>query len=172
MDSITLPVWQFIGAVALPSILLVMLVGRLLAVKRRIRENSAARMDRVPMETAGTYDHRIYQEMVSQQIDSVFNALNAVIEAERIKLKALLLRKPEYLSSLDNTFQTNPQDLIETAENFVHDLTRPHGRDRDHDHGSDEGSSGREHISRNEAALATMLRRQTAKKRHGVQAVA
>lgn len=172
MDSITLPVWQFIGAVALPSMLLVMLVARLLAKKRRFRENSAIPMDHYRMVTAGTYDNRIYQEMVSQQIDSVFNALNAVIEAERVKLKALVLRKPEYTSSMDNTFQTNPQDLAKRTEKPFQGSNRFHHLDRDHDHDTDVDLTGQEQISRNEAALATMLRSQTAKKRHGVQAVA
>jgi hypothetical protein len=172
MDSITLPLWQLIGAVALPSAILIMLVTRLLGQKRRRRTSLVSIRNNFQPAAAGTYDQRIYQEMVSQQIDAVFNALNAVIEAERIKLKALVLHQKDNPSA--SMEFSSPQDnaLAEQADQAVQDLSRRYLADRAEETGPAPDADGTQRISRNEAALAKMLRGKTEKNYQRVEAMA
>jgi hypothetical protein len=87
MQTITLPLWQIATAVGLPTLILLMLVLRLIRLKRKRQSMSAVTTAMAP-ERFGEY---IHQQVLSQQIDAIFNALAAIIEAERIKLKALIL---------------------------------------------------------------------------------
>jgi plasmid maintenance system antidote protein VapI len=87
MQTITLPLWQIATAAGVPTCLLLMLVLRLLRLKRK-RQSIQPTITAKPPERFGEF---IQQQVMSQQIDAIFNALAAVIEAERIKLKALIL---------------------------------------------------------------------------------
>ncbi len=84
----TLPVWSFALTVGTPSLCLLMLVIGLLRRKRKERQRALTGIPPVSMPLFG---RQIHQHVLAQQIDAIFNALTAIIEAERLKLKTLAL---------------------------------------------------------------------------------
>jgi hypothetical protein len=91
MTPITLPLWQLLMAIGIPFLVLLTLVGvvrhRVKPRKTKNNESTGSFSKHPWME----FNEKIFQEMLSQQIDAVFNTLGAVIEAERVKLRALVL---------------------------------------------------------------------------------
>ena len=90
MVTIDLPIWIIIAAVAVPGLYL---FGRvfLIALKRR---KSRKKLASQPESAAYMQPHmpsgRFRQDLMALQIDAVFNGLVALIETERLKLKALV----------------------------------------------------------------------------------
>jgi hypothetical protein len=107
MPIMTLPVWIFILSVGIPSLCLLMLVAGLL---RRRRKETRMRVALGTSSPAGgpVFSQHIHQHVLVQQIDAIFNALVAVIEAERVKLKALAMH-----TALQAAFETFPGTTAE-----------------------------------------------------------
>lgn len=91
MLDISIPMWLLLTIAGLPNLLLVMLVFRLLRLRRRKKQPIAAERQR-PVATPGRtgFNDQVQQQILTQQIDAVFDALFTIIESERIKLKALV----------------------------------------------------------------------------------
>lgn len=76
---------------------------------------------------------QVHQELICQHIDAVFNSLSAVVEAERLKLKALIAFQPHLTetgekqapvptsSALDHTSESAPARENEARENAPED---------------------------------------------------
>ena len=96
-EIISLPAWMIITAVALPTTCLFMLVFRLwrqkskrkALLKKQAEPVKAPQPAPAAADTSVDFTEQINRQVLSQHIDAVFNALIAVIETERIKLKAL-----------------------------------------------------------------------------------
>ena len=88
MPIMTLPVWVFILSVGTPIICLLMLVTGLLRRKRKERPWIGAASSAPAVQHFGRH---IHHQVLVQQIDAIFKALVTVIEAERIKLNALVM---------------------------------------------------------------------------------
>ncbi len=93
MLSITFPLWLIVSAIAAP----LLAAGLCLRIVRTARSRCEHVSDLFP-ETAfqvrcddgSGFDERIQEQILEQQIDTVFNGLLALIETERRKLKILM----------------------------------------------------------------------------------
>lgn len=101
--TVTLPTWTLL----LFTALLIVAVASLLIWSRVRRNQNRMKATEAPpiqsMTTPSGFSASIHHQILIQQIDNVFNALSAVIETERIKLKALIDHGPfpEIRSSSD-----------------------------------------------------------------------
>ncbi len=91
LSTITLPLWVFATVVGLPGI------GFLwMGIARLRRKRRAARDARSQVPAGGGISdsvpgpNRFARDLIAMQIDTVFNGLTALVEAERIKLNMLL----------------------------------------------------------------------------------
>ena len=171
MPSITLPIWQPAGAIALPCIILFIFAVRKLWQKRRRRKRIAG-LDAPSQVFPQAYGNRIHQEMVAQQIDAVFNALNAVIESERVKLKALLLHQWEAPAGSAKPVQNTRQNLQGVEPDVAQDFGRKYLLNDSRDSVLPEDLAEEDHLSRNEAALVRKLQYGTGQKRLRLETVA
>ena len=105
MPSISLPLWIFAVAVGLPSASLFWLVLSLVFKRRKKvrRLASQARLASLPrpQQIGGQFQ----QNLIALQIDAVFNGLVALVETERLKLKALMLN-----GAMDQVFDSGRGD--------------------------------------------------------------
>lgn len=85
---------------------------------------------------------RVHQELLSQHIDAVFNSLAAVVEAERLKLKALIAFQPPRTEASDRfePVSTSPTPHPDAAPAPVRK------------------SESREHAPENSDIMATIIR--------------
>jgi len=91
MLNITIPMWLLLTIAGLPNLLLVMIVLRLLRLRRSKKQSIAPDRQRPSATVSGAgFSGQLQQQILTQQIDAVFNALFTIIETERIKLKALV----------------------------------------------------------------------------------
>lgn len=110
MTNIALPIWLLIVLVGTPS---VCLLGLAIRIKKKRTQIKACDQDRSSPQqamtamTENTFQHSLY----ALQIDAVFNALTALIETERIKLKSLLCPTLSQVPDLPID-----RDLVDTQE--------------------------------------------------------
>jgi hypothetical protein len=90
MSEITIPIWLFAVSAGIPCL---GFLGLLLFFLRRIRKpykdmlsEDSLKSKEAPRRPNGPFHH----DLLSLQIDAVFNGLNAIIETERIKINMLL----------------------------------------------------------------------------------
>jgi hypothetical protein len=94
MLDTTIPLWLVVTAVGVPSLCLLLLGLGLLRARRRRRQSAgisaAAKPPASDSVRFGGVSESIHHEILEQQIDAVFDALSMVIDAERMKLKAMV----------------------------------------------------------------------------------
>lgn len=90
MTLISLPIWAFSAAVGIPSISLFWLVLSLIRRKRKARQAHPKPANATPWPERQILTDQFRQNLNAIQIDAVFNGLVALIETERLKLKALM----------------------------------------------------------------------------------
>jgi hypothetical protein len=101
--TVTLPTWIFLFfAVVLITAFAALLIRRHIR-KHKVRMPPAESPPAQSMPSPSGFSTSIHHQILIQQIDNVFNALSAVIETERTKLKALIGHGPfpEMRSSTD-----------------------------------------------------------------------
>lgn len=87
MMNIPVPLVLSIAVAAVPSI-----VSVLVAFKMSRKRKAKKEMPRIRLETAAdtaTFGHEMYQQLLEQQIDTIFQSLSTLIESECVKLKAV-----------------------------------------------------------------------------------
>jgi hypothetical protein len=90
MQHISLPLWLLLVLVGLPTLFGLVLTFRLIQKKRKGAFHGKNQSDRTDLAfLSNHFSSHIHHQLLAQQIDAVFNALVAVIETERVKLKAL-----------------------------------------------------------------------------------
>ena len=110
MTIISIPLWIFITAVGLPSFCLIWLVASFL---RRLKSGPAAPEANLEPMNAYTRQACFQQDLEALQIDAVFNGLVALIETERIKLKALIANNVSDVKNELNDAQSHENPTIE-----------------------------------------------------------
>lgn len=99
MLNITIPMWLLLTIAGLPNLMLLALVVRLMRLRKRKKNQMTAQAQPVAPAAFQGFDDQVHQQIITQQIDAVFNALFAIIETERIKLKALVTHTYDQESS-------------------------------------------------------------------------
>ena len=89
MSIVTIPVWLLLTAAGIPTLCGLFLAWGLVRLKRSRRSMQVPQPAELNRGHQEMFGEKIHYHILSQQIDAVFNALTAVIEAERTKLKAL-----------------------------------------------------------------------------------
>lgn len=97
MTNIVLPIWMFIIVMGLPSLCLLGLAMHIKNNKqaRQFKDESSEQSE-TPQKTDyfnGMTNNSFQSDLHALQIDAVFNALSALVETERLKLKSLLCPK-------------------------------------------------------------------------------
>ncbi|MEJ2158476.1 MAG: hypothetical protein P8X96_24390 [Desulfobacteraceae bacterium] len=90
MTDITIPIWLFAVSAGIPCL---SFLGLLLFFLRKIRKPYKDMLSEDPIqskETPRSQNGPFHLDLLSMQIDAVFNGLNAIIETERIKINTLL----------------------------------------------------------------------------------
>lgn len=90
MTNITLPLWIFAASVGIPCLFFLF---TLMFIMRRIRNPKKDMIDTMhqrQVEDRQASNRKFQNELLSYQIDAVFNGLNAIIDTERIKVRTLL----------------------------------------------------------------------------------
>jgi hypothetical protein len=90
MTIVSLPIWLVMAAAGIPGLCLFWLVISLILKKSKSRRNSHVQMGSSGCAQPRRSPNRFQQDLIELQIDAVFNGLVALIETERIKLKALM----------------------------------------------------------------------------------
>lgn len=97
MTNIAMPIWLLIVLTALPSLCLLGLTISLL--RNRKKENdSGSNQPEMTTVIGSSLKNSFQNDLNALQIDTVFNAIAALIETERIKLKNLLCAQVPYQS--------------------------------------------------------------------------
>lgn len=90
MTDITIPIWLFAVSAGIPCL---SFLGLLLFFLRKIRKPYKDMLVEDPLqskEAPRSLNGPFHLDLLSMQIDAVFNGLNAIIETERIKINTLL----------------------------------------------------------------------------------
>jgi hypothetical protein len=97
MTDINIPIWLFAVSAGVPAL---SFLGLLFFLLRRIRKPYRQMLDEVPIsfdeapmsfkQEPQSSNRPFRQDLLSMQIDAVFNGLSAIIESERIKMNSLL----------------------------------------------------------------------------------
>ena len=103
MSIVTIPAWLLLTAAGIPTLCGLFLAWGLVRLRRKSRSAEIKRPAASRDETSNGFCGKIHHHILDQQIDAVFNALLAVIETERTKLKAL-------------AFQTLPPEVVPTSK--------------------------------------------------------
>jgi hypothetical protein len=97
MTEINIPIWLFAVSAGVPCLsfmgLLLFLLRKIRKPYRQMLDDAPISFDDAPMsfrEAPRSVNHPFRQDLLSMQIDAVFNGLNAIIESERIKINTLL----------------------------------------------------------------------------------
>lgn len=119
MNTISLPLWILVSAVGMPCICLIWVLLALIRRKRAIRkgryDNSSPLLYREPRRDLSPFQ----QNLINLQIDAVFDGLVALIETERIKLKALLTNNGSAGVALESLAGTQgPANCKDDRQNF------------------------------------------------------
>ncbi len=101
MTTVALPIWLLITILTLPMICLFGMLIRSVC-KRHPRSRTASDTSAACDSAMGNLGMKsaFHQDLYALQIDAVFNALSALIETERIKLKSLLCPTPAYFPEM------------------------------------------------------------------------
>lgn len=90
MTDITIPIWLFAVSAGVPCL---SFLGLLLFLLRKIRRPYREMLAEAPIperEESRSWNRPFHHDLLSLQIDAIFNGLNAIIETERIKINTLL----------------------------------------------------------------------------------
>ncbi len=90
MTDINIPIWLFAVSAGVPCL---SFLGLLFFLLRKIRKPYRQMLDEAPIsfrQEPQPLTPPFRQDLLSMQIDAVFNGLNAIIESERIKINTLL----------------------------------------------------------------------------------
>lgn len=117
--TITIPIWALIAFVVLLVVTSAVLSLRRRVKKKKDRTNKTETPPAPSMTMPSGFSENIHHQILLQQIDNVFNALSAVIETERIKLKALIdhgpfpeMRSPSHVKTVQQ-----PADCAHESDN-------------------------------------------------------
>lgn len=87
----SLPVWILISCVILWGLTIILFVLFRVARRRALhRKDSEFHQMAYQGQATASFNSQMHNELLSQQVDTVFNAMSTVIATERLKLKALL----------------------------------------------------------------------------------
>lgn len=112
MTTIVLPIWTIAAFLMVPSLCLLGVSLHQLKNRRRT-SNPASRSDDHGWLFGMDREDRFQKDLFALQIDAVFNALTALVETERVKLKTLLCRN--YPSQLET-----PADMPTPLQKGLH----------------------------------------------------
>lgn len=120
MNDITLPLWIFAVSVGVPCLSFLLLLSFIM---RKIRKPNKEMIDK--LQGRQTEDRQLsggqfHSDLLSMQIDAVFNGLNAIIDTERIKIRTLLKNNGVMGLEMDN----RPPDVPPARKNPPSDITR------------------------------------------------
>lgn len=90
MTTIAVPLWIFACSIAIPVFSLLGLLGMLI---KKIRKPQKDILGNVALQYFNTHQanpSQFHNDLLSLQIDTIFNGINAIIETERIKIRSLL----------------------------------------------------------------------------------
>lgn len=90
MTTISVPFWIFACSMGIPMLSLLWLLGMLI---KKIRKPEKDILGNVALQYLNTHqatNSQFHNDLLSRQIDAVFNGMNAIIETERIKIRSLL----------------------------------------------------------------------------------
>lgn len=90
MTTIAVPFWIFACLVGIPILSLLWLLGMLIKKIRKPAKDILGNVALQYLNTHQTANSQFHNDLLCLQIDAVFNAINATIETERIKLRSLL----------------------------------------------------------------------------------
>ncbi|MCJ8501288.1 hypothetical protein [Desulfatitalea alkaliphila] len=90
MLSMSIPLWLVMTAAGVPTLCLLLLSLGLLRTRRKRRILAGAPRPVENPASARSVTATIHRQLLEQQIDTVFDGLMAMIEAERMKLHALI----------------------------------------------------------------------------------
>jgi hypothetical protein len=90
MTDITIPIWLFAVSAGVPCL---SFLGLLFFLLRKIRKPYQEMLAEAPIpekKEPRSWNRPFHHDLLSLQIDTIFNGLNAIIETERIKINTLL----------------------------------------------------------------------------------
>lgn len=90
MTSISVPLWIFACSTAIPIFCLLWLLGMLI---KKIRKPETDILGNAALQYFDTHQAKpsqFHNDLLTLQIDAIFNGMNAIIETERIKIRSLL----------------------------------------------------------------------------------
>lgn len=90
MLSMSIPLWLVMTAAGVPTLCLLLLSLGLLRTRRKRQILAGAPRPVENPASARSVTATIHRQLLEQQIDTVFDGLTALIEAERMKLHALI----------------------------------------------------------------------------------
>lgn len=100
MINLSIPFWlmgTIVGVICLCLLGVALSIGYKI---RRLRSQGSEDLQSASMTTA-LFNNHFQHNLVAMQVDAVFNSLNALIETERIKLKALVAPSLQHLYVVD-----------------------------------------------------------------------
>lgn len=115
MTEITVPIWLFALSAGVPCISFFSLLLFVLRKVRKPHKEMFVQMTSATQEAPAPQSRQFHKDLLSLQIDAVFNGLNAIIETERIKINTLLnqsanmgmdVAPPRNEENLSRCFQT------------------------------------------------------------------
>ena len=90
MTDITIPIWLLALSGGVPCVSFISLLVFILRKIRKPNKELFVQIPTPPMADAKPEPHQFHRDLLAQQIDAVFNGLNAIIETERVKMNTLL----------------------------------------------------------------------------------
>ncbi len=169
MINLSIPFWLFgtiIGTICFGLLVTALAIGYKV---RRLKSQNGREAQIVGMETARLNNH-FQENLLGMQVDAVFDSLTALIETERIKLKALVA------PTLQSMHASAPQKRQEPVQRNVQDEPAAKKLETlaaEADHGSaDQGRSSDLNLSKAERELAEKMRSFQAQNYRKLDAVA
>lgn len=116
--TFTLSTWILTACAALWTVSIALFFIFRLARKRALRRRDFnVPVSETPyMPEQRHFGAQVHQELLSQHIDAVFNSLAAIVEAERLKLKALIAFQPAAVQPPAATTAPQPAAAVPAAE--------------------------------------------------------
>ncbi len=117
MSEITIPIWLLALSGGLPCLSFISLLLFILRKIRKPNKELFVQIPTTPEEDATPQPHQFHRDLLVQQIDAVFNGLNAIIETERVKINTLLNNPMS--SCMDAPLlqqETQPHRLVQPVE--------------------------------------------------------
>jgi hypothetical protein len=100
MINLSIPFWlmgSIVGVICLCLLGVALSIGYKI---RRLRSQESEELQSASI-TAAMFNNHFQHNLLAMQVDAVFNSLNALIETERIKLKALVAPSLQHLHVVD-----------------------------------------------------------------------